>query len=100
MRKVVIHRKGGHDRLCIEEAPDPVPRADEVLIDVAAAGVNLSYLFERREMLTAAMTQLLGWCADGRVRPPPIQPFPLERVADAHRALESATTVGKLVLLP
>jgi NADPH:quinone reductase-like Zn-dependent oxidoreductase len=61
---------------------------------------NLSYLFENSELLTEAMTRLLGWCAEGRIRPPPIQPFPLERVADAHRALESATTVGKLVLLP
>jgi hypothetical protein len=29
-----------------------------------------------------------------------VQTFPLERVADAHRALESGETVGKLVLEP
>ncbi|MBI5481125.1 MAG: zinc-binding dehydrogenase [Deltaproteobacteria bacterium] len=27
-------------------------------------------------------------------------PYPLDRVADAHRAIESGQTVGKLVLLP
>jgi NADPH:quinone reductase-like Zn-dependent oxidoreductase len=60
---------------------------------------NLSYLFEHRALLSEGMAQLLAWLGEGRLQPPPVQTFPLERVADAHRALESGQTVGKLVLV-
>jgi NADPH:quinone reductase-like Zn-dependent oxidoreductase len=59
---------------------------------------NLSYLFDRRDLLAEAMGRLLPWADDGRIRPTALRCFPFERVADAHRALESGTTVGKLVL--
>ena len=59
---------------------------------------NLSYMFDRAELLSEAMSQLLGWVADGSLRAPAITAFPFERVADAHRALESGSTTGKLVL--
>ncbi|MFQ5844998.1 MAG: zinc-binding dehydrogenase [Planctomycetota bacterium] len=58
---------------------------------------NLSYLFDRRELLAEAMRRRLGWLERGRIRPPPVRRYPLERVADAHRDLESGATVGKLV---
>ena len=59
---------------------------------------NLSYLFEREELLAESMTRLLGWLSEGRLRPPPLSTYPFDRVAEAHRALESGSTVGKLVL--
>lgn len=59
---------------------------------------NLSYLFDRGELLAEAMDRLLGWVREGALRPPPLETVPLDRVAEAHRALESGTTVGKLVL--
>jgi NADPH:quinone reductase-like Zn-dependent oxidoreductase len=61
---------------------------------------NLSYLFERRGILEDAMAQLLGWVEQGRIRPPQTTRYPLDKVADAHRDLESGRTVGKLVLEP
>lgn len=61
---------------------------------------NLSYLFERRDILEEAMGQLLGWLAEGRLQPPPVTTYPLGAVADAHRAIESGRTTGKLVLIP
>ncbi|MCE9668714.1 medium chain dehydrogenase/reductase family protein [Myxococcus stipitatus] len=61
---------------------------------------NLSYLFERREVLTEGMARLLGWVEEGKVVSPQVTRFPLDAVADAHKALESGTTVGKLVLVP
>jgi synaptic vesicle membrane protein VAT-1 len=61
---------------------------------------NLSYLFERGEILAEAMAELLGWARAGRIRPPPVRTYPLQQVADAHAALESGSSVGKLVLLP
>jgi len=59
---------------------------------------NLSYLFDRTDMLAEAMGQLLGWLEAGRLRPPPVETFPFAKVADAHRAIESGETVGKLAL--
>ncbi len=61
---------------------------------------NLSYLFERREILEAMMRELLQWLEEGKLRPPTLTTFALDRVADAHRAIESGTSVGKLVLVP
>jgi NADPH:quinone reductase-like Zn-dependent oxidoreductase len=59
---------------------------------------NLSFLGDRMQVLTDAMGQLLAWVAEGKVRPLPVTAFPFERVADAHAALESGTTTGKVVL--
>lgn len=61
---------------------------------------NLSYLFERGDILAEAMAELLGWVSCGRIRPPPITTYPLHEVARAHAALESGSSVGKLVLVP
>jgi NADPH:quinone reductase-like Zn-dependent oxidoreductase len=36
--------------------------------------------------------------AEGKIQAPALQTYPFEKVADAHRALESGMTVGKLVL--
>src|ERR1700679_961763 len=40
MRAVRFHDYGGLDGVRLEEAPMPVPRNDEVLVRVHAAGVN------------------------------------------------------------
>jgi len=61
---------------------------------------NLSYLFDRIELLRGAMDQILGWLAAGRLAPPPVVTYPLADVARAHADLESGKTVGKLVLVP
>jgi NADPH:quinone reductase-like Zn-dependent oxidoreductase len=61
---------------------------------------NLSYLFEKRELLEEGMARMLDWVEQGRIAPLPVRRFPLAQVAEAHQALESGTTVGKLVLVP
>ena len=61
---------------------------------------NLSYLFERKEILTEAMAKLLAWVDEGKLRASPVTSFPFDDVAGAHHAIESGTTVGKLVLVP
>lgn len=40
MRHIVCREFGALDRLALEEAPDPIPGAGDVLIDVRAAGVT------------------------------------------------------------
>lgn len=61
---------------------------------------NLSFLFDKTAVLDAAMADLLAGVADGSLQPLPVQTFALAQVADAHLALESGTTSGKLVLIP
>jgi synaptic vesicle membrane protein VAT-1 len=59
---------------------------------------NLSYLFDRTELLKDPLEKILGWFAEGALSPPPIKTYPLEKAGDAHKDLESGMTVGKLVL--
>ena len=48
MQCIEISRSGGPDVLHLVERPDPVPGAGEVLIQVAAAGVNRPDVMQRR----------------------------------------------------
>lgn len=59
---------------------------------------NLSYLFDKASVMAEGMGQLIEWIEEGRVKAPPVAAYPLERVADAHRDIESGRTVGKLIL--
>lgn len=61
---------------------------------------NLSYLFEEQWLLDEAMTQICAWLEEGTIKAPSVTTYPLEKVADAHRDLESGKTVGKLILVP
>ena len=60
---------------------------------------NLSYLFDRKDVLVEAMTELMRWLEEGRLVPPPVTEYALDDVASAHRDLETGTTVGKLALV-
>src|SRR6202451_3268570 len=48
MRAVVITQPGGPEVLRLEEVPDPVPGALEVLVEVAAAGLNRADVLQRQ----------------------------------------------------
>jgi putative PIG3 family NAD(P)H quinone oxidoreductase len=48
MRAVVIAEPGGPDVLSLEEVPDPIPAPAEVLVSIAAAGVNRADLMQRQ----------------------------------------------------
>lgn len=59
---------------------------------------NLSYLFEEREILDEALARLFAFVDRDVITPPPTRTFPFAAVRDAHRAIETGTTTGKLVL--
>jgi NADPH:quinone reductase-like Zn-dependent oxidoreductase len=59
---------------------------------------NLSYLFHRVDLMKESMRDLMKWVADGKIKAPVLCSYPFDSVADAHRALESGQTVGKLIL--
>ena len=61
---------------------------------------NLSFLSAHASLLSEGMQWLLQRFDDGQLAAPPIVRYPLARAADAQRAIESGSTVGKLVLIP
>jgi NADPH:quinone reductase len=58
-----------------------------------------AYTAAREELLQRA-GEVLGWIRDGRVKLRMEFEFPLKDVAEAHRALESRKTTGKVLLIP
>lgn len=61
-------------------------------------GFNLSFLFAKREILSEGMATCLELIGRGQAKVPAITRYPVDRVGQAHRDLESGKTVGKLVL--
>ncbi len=61
---------------------------------------NLSYLFDQNWMLQEGMKYILNLYNLKKIIPPPITVYSLENVQEAHRALESSQTIGKLILIP
>ncbi len=76
---------------------DPLDMTDQ---NRAVLAFNLSYLFTRTDELPAILEQLRTWVESGQLRVPRVQAYPLDRVADAQRDLQSGSTTGKLVLVP
>ncbi len=57
------------------------------------------YVAARSELLERS-GEVLGWVRDGKLKLRIEHEFPLERAADAHRALEGRRTTGKVLLVP
>lgn len=79
------------------------PRFDPLALtndNKSVLAFNLSYLFEKKESLLPAVPDLVRWLEQGQILFPKVDSFPLSRVADAHRTLQSGKTVGRLVLVP
>ncbi|MBC8420407.1 MAG: medium chain dehydrogenase/reductase family protein [Proteobacteria bacterium] len=63
------------------------------------SGFNLIYLFDRVERFRRIMDTLLKWDSAGLIPSMPVRSFSFEDVANAHQAIESGKSVGKLVLM-
>ena len=61
-------------------------------------GVNVGHLWEEIDRVTSWMERLLELYCEGALRPVVAARVPLERAAEAHRAIEGGKTTGKLVL--
>jgi NADPH:quinone reductase len=57
------------------------------------------YIADRRELRTRT-DEIFGWVAAGRLKQKIFRTYRLEEAADAHRAIESRATVGKLLVIP
>lgn len=70
-------------------------------LNQALIGFNVGAYFGLAPQVAGpAIGRLLGWVAEGRVRVPAVEEFPLADAASAHRRLESRAVTGKIVLKP
>jgi NADPH2:quinone reductase len=80
--------------------PTPVDPGRLMARSTAVIGFWLVHIAQRPALLGEAVTDLMGQIADGSIRPVIGATYSLDRAADAHRALLSRESVGKLVLDP
>jgi NADPH2:quinone reductase len=80
--------------------PSPLTAASLMAHSTAVIGFWLVHVAARPHLLAEAVTDLLGLIDRGELRPVIGGEYPLERAADAHRALLDRSSVGKLVLRP
>jgi NADPH2:quinone reductase len=66
----------------------------------AVIGFWLAHVAQRPYLLAEAVTDLMNLIEEGAIRPVVGETYPLERAADAHRALLDRSSVGKLVIDP
>ena len=69
MRAIVVKGPGDADTMRVAEVPRPAPRPGEVLIKVAAAGVNRADIVQRKGHYPppAGITDILGMEVSGHV---------------------------------
>ncbi len=60
MKKISIHGPGDYSVLKLEEHPDLIPKADEVLVDVKAFGINYADIIIRWGLYESAK-KFVGW---------------------------------------
>jgi NADPH2:quinone reductase len=67
MQALVVARNGGPEVLEVRSIPVPRPKADQVLIEVAAAGVNFIDVYQREGIYPIPTPFVLGGEGAGRV---------------------------------
>lgn len=67
IRAVVVSRNGGPEVLQVESRPAPVPGPNQVVIDVAASGVNFIDVYQREGIYPIPTPFVLGGECAGRV---------------------------------
>jgi len=86
------------------QASGPVPPLDLGVLNAGGSlfvtRPSLNHHIATREELQARSNDVLGWIRDGKVKLRLEHQFPLAQAADAHRALESRKTTGKILLIP
>lgn len=68
MRAMVVSRTGGPEVLELQERPDPTPGDGELLVDVAAAGVNFIDVYQREGRYPVPLPFVAGSEGAGTVR--------------------------------
>ncbi|HEY2066986.1 MAG TPA: quinone oxidoreductase [Gemmatimonadaceae bacterium] len=86
------------------QSSGPVPPIDPQILNQKGSlfltRPTLTHYIAAREELRWRSGEVLGWIRDGSLKLRIDREFPLDKAADAHRALESRRTKGKLLLIP
>ncbi|HKW49555.1 MAG TPA: quinone oxidoreductase [Gemmatimonadaceae bacterium] len=86
------------------QSSGPVPSIDPQVLNrkgsLFLTRPTLNDYVATRDELVQRSNELLGWVNDGSLKVRVGAEFPLVRAADAHRALASRKTTGKIVLIP
>ena len=64
----------------------------------SVTGFNLSYLFQREDLIADCIQGLTQRLESDQIKAIPVTTFDFEQVTDAHRLLESGNSTGKIVL--
>jgi NADPH:quinone reductase-like Zn-dependent oxidoreductase len=59
---------------------------------------NLSFLFDKKDLFRSAIVHLVEMLEEGKITGPQTTSYAFENVGEAHRAIESGQTTGKIVL--
>jgi NADPH2:quinone reductase len=86
------------------QASGPVPPLDPQILNQKGSlfltRPRLGHYIATRDELLARAGDIFGWMLDGKLRVRIDHEIPLARAAEAHRALESRATMGKVLLRP
>jgi NADPH2:quinone reductase len=86
------------------QSSGPVPPLDPQILNrkgsLYLTRPTIAHYVATQQELSARVGELLGWIKDGWLKVHVDRTFPLARAADAHVALESRQTVGKVLLVP
>ena len=63
-------------------------------------GVNVGHMWDEVDRLTGWLDRILGWWAEGKVRPHVDRAFPFAEAAAAHSYIQERRNVGKVLLVP
>ena len=84
------------------QSSGPVPPVDPQLLNrkgsLFLTRPNLAHYLATPEELAARAAELFGWVGDGWLSVHIDRTYPLGEAAEAHRALESRATIGKVLL--
>jgi NADPH2:quinone reductase len=86
------------------QSSGPVPPFDPQILNrkgsLFLTRPTLNHYVATRDELLARTNELFGWIQSGELSVRVGAEFPLERAGDAHRALSSRATTGKVLLIP
>lgn len=81
-------------------APRPITGGELMHGSKTVSGFWLAHCFGSKKLLVDVITELFGMISSGQLRPIVGATFPLSQAQEAHKAMLSRSTVGKLVLDP
>jgi synaptic vesicle membrane protein VAT-1 len=78
-----------------------MPKFDPMDLTVSNKSIlsfNLSFFSEEVDLLSQFFDQICVWLDEGKLQPPRVVEYPMDRVVEGHELIQSGTSIGKIVL--